>query len=62
MIKIFKLRTEKTKENIYLQYADAMIMLCVRYVGNIADAEELINNGFMKVFDNMDNFKEIRQV
>jgi len=58
MSKILKLNSKKTKEEIYFKYADAMMLLCLRYVGKKEDAEEIMNNGFFKAFKNLNKFKE----
>lgn len=50
--------TKQSKEDIYFQFADAMMLLCYRYVGNKEDAEELMNNAFLKVFKNLSKFRE----
>ena len=57
MFKFLKLNSRKTEEHIYFKYADEMIVLCLRYLGNIEDAEEVMNNGFLKVFSNLSTFK-----
>ena len=58
MSKIFKLNSKKSKEEIYFKYADAMMLLCLRYTGNKEDAEEVMHNGFLKAFKNLSKFKE----
>ena len=35
-----------------------MFLLCFRYVNNMLDAEEVLHNGFMKVFRNLGKFKK----
>lgn len=37
-------------------YADAMLMLCLRYVKSLPDAEELMLNGFFNFFKSIDRF------
>ncbi len=56
MSKILRLN-QKSKKEIYLQYADAMLIICLRYTGNKEDAEEVMHNGFLKAFKNMQKFK-----
>lgn len=38
-------------------YSDAMLVVCVRYVKNLADAEELMLNGFFSFFKSIDRFR-----
>ncbi|MDB5253680.1 MAG: polymerase sigma factor [Flaviaesturariibacter sp.] len=40
----------KSQEILYRNYYRAMITLCLRYTKNEADAVEVLNNGFLKVF------------
>lgn len=49
----------KVEETIYFDYVDAMMILCYRYIGNIEDAEEIMNNAFLKVFKHISKFKEL---
>ena len=46
------------EEDLYYQYADYMYTVCYRYVGNREIAEELLNNGFLKVFENFKKFED----
>lgn len=34
-----------------------MLLLCYRYTGNLMDAEEVMHNGFLKIFANLKKFK-----
>lgn len=61
MNKIFKLNSERTKKDLYLKFADGMMLLCLRYVGKKEDAEEVMHNGFLKVFKNFGKFKELHK-
>ncbi len=46
----------KEKE-LYYRYADQMFQICKRYVNNYQIAEELLNDGFIKIFKNLSKFK-----
>lgn len=41
---------KKAQEQLYKNFYTAMIKLCLRYTHNEADAVEVMNNGFLKVF------------
>lgn len=57
MLKHLKKKTKEQKEReIYDQFAEEMLALCFRYLGNIMDAEEVMHNGFIKAFDNISKF------
>ena len=42
---------------LYKKYAAKMMTVCFRYSKNREDAEDSLNEGFMKVFDNICKFK-----
>ena len=42
---------------LYKKHAGKMMTVCFRYSKNKEDAEDSLNEGFMKVFDNIGNFK-----
>ncbi len=43
---------------LYERYAGKMFAVCLRYVRQRADAEDMLADGFMKVFTHIKNFKE----
>lgn len=47
----------KGQNLLYQQFSNAMFRICLRYVGNETEAEEILMNGFMKVFKNIKNFE-----
>jgi RNA polymerase sigma factor (sigma-70 family) len=54
------LNKDKTaEEELYKKFATKMFCLCLRYSGNEFDAEEIMHNGFCKVFDNLKTFNFI---
>ena len=56
---MFRRRQKENREkDLYFKYAEKMYLLCLRYVHNADDAEEIMHNGFIKVFKNVGNFKE----
>jgi RNA polymerase sigma factor (sigma-70 family) len=59
MIKLFRHKSrEFSEKDIYNLYAEKMLFLCYRYLNDLMDAEEVLHNGFMKVFDNLEKFEE----
>ncbi len=46
----------QAQEKLYKAYYRAMINLCLRYTKNNSDAVEVLNNGFLKVFKNIQRF------
>lgn len=48
---------ETARKRLFGLIADAMFSLCCRYVRNRADAEELMLDGFRKIFTNLCKFR-----
>jgi len=47
----------KAQEQLYKNYYEAMVSLCMRYTKNEQDAVEVLNNGFLKVFINIHRYE-----
>ncbi|KYP16071.1 sigma-70 family RNA polymerase sigma factor [Flavihumibacter sp. CACIAM 22H1] len=47
----------KMQEALYRKYAPKMYAVCLRYAGNNDDAQDLLQEGFIKVFRNLDKFR-----
>jgi RNA polymerase sigma factor (sigma-70 family) len=43
---------------VYERYAGKMLAVCTRYCANRDDAEEVMLDGFMRVFEKIDQFRE----
>lgn len=48
----------KMQEILYQKFAVTMYYLCLRYVKNAADSEDVLQEGFIKVFKNLPNYKD----
>ena len=44
------------RRELYNQYASRMMALCIRYVGNEEDAKDVLQEGFIKVFTQIEQF------
>lgn len=44
-------------KQLYLQYADAMYNICKRILQNPTEAEDALQDGFIKIFDNIHQFR-----
>jgi RNA polymerase sigma factor (sigma-70 family) len=52
------LKGKKTaQELLYAQYAQSMMGVCYRYTKSITDAEDVLQESFIKVFRNLNQFK-----
>ena len=45
------------QRELYAHFAGAMLGLCYRYTKSMADAEDVLQDGFIKVFKNLHQFK-----
>lgn len=43
---------------LYKRYAATMLGVCLRYGRNLAEAEDVLQEGFIKVFTNLDKFRQ----
>lgn len=43
---------------LYEQFAGLMLGICLRYTGNRADAEDVMQDGFVKIFQNIKSFRQ----
>ena len=46
----------KAQERLYKNYYRSMMTICLRYTKNEADAVEVLNNGYLKVFKNIQRY------
>jgi RNA polymerase sigma-70 factor (ECF subfamily) len=52
------LRDKKdAQRQLYTQYAGVMMGVCYRYTKSVADAEDVLQEGFIKVFRNLHQYK-----
>lgn len=47
----------KFQELLYRTYSSKMFAVCMRYAGDYAGAEDLLQDGFVKVFKNLEKFR-----
>jgi RNA polymerase sigma factor (sigma-70 family) len=45
------------QRELYVHFAHAMLGLCYRYTKSMADAEDILQEGFIKVFKNLHQFR-----
>jgi RNA polymerase sigma factor (sigma-70 family) len=45
------------QDMLYARFAGKMMAVCLRYMKNEMDAEDVLQEGFMKIFDNINKFK-----
>lgn len=45
------------QEELYRRFSPRMYAVCLRYAGNTEEAEDILQEGFLKVFKKMDSFR-----
>jgi RNA polymerase sigma-70 factor (ECF subfamily) len=45
------------QEQLYREHYSMYLKVCARYAKSMLDAEQLLNDGFLKIFTQIDNFK-----
>lgn len=46
------------QEHLYKTHYGMFLKVCARYAKDMEDAEQLVNDGFLKIFRNIDSYKE----
>jgi RNA polymerase sigma factor (sigma-70 family) len=46
------------QQQLYLRFSSTMMAVCVRYAGNRQEAEDILQEGFLKVFSNISSFRK----
>ncbi len=49
----------RAQNKLYKQYASGMLGVCLRYSRNLHEAEDILQDGFIKVFRNIGNLRNI---
>jgi RNA polymerase sigma-70 factor (ECF subfamily) len=45
------------QEDLYLRFSPKMYAVCLRYASNVEDAQDLLQEGFIKVYRNLHHFR-----
>jgi RNA polymerase sigma-70 factor (ECF subfamily) len=53
-----KQKSELAREALYRRFCPPMRGVCYRYVGNREDAEDMLQEGFLKVFSHIDQYRQ----
>lgn len=57
LIKALGKGDSKAQRQVYDKYASRMLGVCMRYLGEQMTAEDIVVEGFLKVFDKIDQYK-----
>ncbi len=47
----------RMQEELYRRYSSRMYAVCLRYAGNAEEAEDILQEGFIKIFKKLDSFR-----
>ena len=47
----------RTQEELYRRFSARMYAVCLRYAGNAEEAEDILQEGFIKIFKKLDSFR-----
>lgn len=50
-------KDRRMQEMLYSRYSAKMYSVCLRYCKNLDDAQDLLQDGFVKVFKSLDNYR-----
>ena len=59
LIQACRANNRKAQKALYDRYAPVMLAICRRYVGVLEDAEDVMVEGFFKVFSKIDSYKGV---
>jgi RNA polymerase sigma-70 factor (ECF subfamily) len=57
MLRLFKKNKKTVFNRLYESYSEQLFLLVLRYVVSQFDAEEVLQRGFIKVYEGLDHFK-----
>lgn len=57
LIKLCQDKNRKAQEEIYLQFSPVLFSICLRYAENYEDAQDVFQEGFIIIFNKIDQFK-----
>ena len=57
-LKLLSKNDAATQQQVYYQHADRLMAIVLRYVPSVVDAEEVLQDSFIRVFEKIDSFDE----
>lgn len=57
LIKKCKLQDRKAQEELYHRYSGKLFLLCLKYSSNRQQAQDVLQDGFLKIFENLDSYQ-----
>lgn len=57
LIKQCQEKNRKAQEEVYLQFSPVLFSICLRYASNYEDAQDVFQEGFVLIFNKIDQFR-----
>lgn len=57
LVKACKRKKQAAQKQLYELYYDTMFRTCYRYLGNVQNAEDMVVEGFLKIFEHIKKFE-----
>jgi RNA polymerase sigma-70 factor (ECF subfamily) len=57
LVKDIQRRKDGVLDTLYNSYAPVLLSICLRYCGNLQDAEDVLHDGFIKILKHIHGFK-----
>ncbi|WP_037324933.1 RNA polymerase sigma factor [Salinimicrobium terrae] len=56
LVRLCKKQDRKAQEKLYRDYSEKLFVLCLKYSGNYEQAKDLLQDSFIKIFQNIEQF------
>lgn len=56
LVRLCKKQDRKAQEKLYREHSDHLFMLCLKYSGDYEQAKDLLQDSFIKIFQNIDQY------
>lgn len=57
LVELCKQQDRKAQEKLYRDYSEQLFMLCLKYSANYEQAKDLLQDSFIKIFQNMHQYR-----
>lgn len=57
LVQLCKQQDRKAQEKLYRDYSEKLFVLCLKYSGSYEEAKDLLQDSFIKIFQNIDQYR-----
>lgn len=57
LVRLCKQQDRKAQEKLYREYSEQLFLLCLKYSANYEQAKDLLQDSFIKIFQNIDQYR-----